>query len=215
MGNRATVKPVGQNVGVYLHWNGGIDSVSAFLEYCNLKGYRDFGGKYADGYGIARFCQVVGNFFGGGLSVGIEFDAKETKEYAEWLDNGVYIIDGWDIVRRVSPSDGREGYDHTELLIEIDKRQPESEQLGEDYILAEYTDVTDVNVGDKVYVLDYNGKPTIYTIAGIAPEGTIRNGGDVSNLPYVDKYGKDGDYSWNINNYLRDKVKVVKEGRKY
>ena len=45
MENRAIVKPKDQNVGVYLHWNGGIDSVTAFLEYCKLKDYRDFGGK--------------------------------------------------------------------------------------------------------------------------------------------------------------------------
>ena len=93
MGNRAIVKPVGKNVGVYLHWNGGVESVSAFLKYCELKQFRDFGGKYADGYGLARFCQVVGNFFGGGLSIGIETDVTESEEYAEWMDNGIYVID--------------------------------------------------------------------------------------------------------------------------
>lgn len=214
MGNRAVVKPVGKNAGVYLHWNGGIDSVTAFLEYCKLKGYRDFGGEFADGYGLARFCQVVGNFFGGGLSIGIETDIDESEDYAEWIDNGIYIVDGWDIVRRVCPSDGHEGYDLTNMLIQIDKCQPEAEQLGKDYILAEYVDVSEIKVDDKVYILSYSGKPEIYTVMGIAPEGTIRNGGDVSNLPYVDMYGRDGDYSWNCNNYLREKVKVVnKEGR--
>ena len=206
MGNRAIVKPKGRDVGVYLHWNGGIDSVTAFLEYCKLKGYRDFGGIYSDGYGIARFCQVVGNFFGGSTSVGIETDVKETEEYAEWIDNGIYIIDGWDIVDRIGAPSGREGYDLYDMLNGIDVKQPLNERLGEDYIKAEIVDATDLEVGDKVYVLDYNNKPEVFTVVGIAPEGTFHNG-DVSNLPFVDKYGRDGDYSWNVNNYLRGKVR--------
>ena len=60
MGNRAIVKPEGKDIGVYLHWNGGIDSVTAFLKYCELKEHRGFD----DSYGMARFCQVVGNLFG-------------------------------------------------------------------------------------------------------------------------------------------------------
>ena len=206
MGNRAIVKPKGRDIGVYLHWNGGIDSVTAFLEYCKLKGYRDFGGTYSDGYGIARFCQVVGNFFGGALSVGIETDVKETEEYAEWIDNGIYIVDGWDIVDRIGAPSGREGYDLYDMLNGIDVKQPLNERLGEDYIKAEIVDATDLEVGDKVYVLDYNNKPEVFTVVGIAPEGTFHNG-DVSNLPFVDKYGRDGDYSWNVNNYLRGKVR--------
>ena len=27
-------------IGLYLHWNGGRDSVESFLNYCKLKGYR-------------------------------------------------------------------------------------------------------------------------------------------------------------------------------
>ena len=55
MGNRAIIKPEGKNIGVYLHWNGGIDSVTAFLKYCELRGFRAFD----DAYGMARFCQIV------------------------------------------------------------------------------------------------------------------------------------------------------------
>ena len=53
MGNRAIIKGKGQNLGVYVHWNGGIDSVTAFLEYCKLKGYRS---PDTDTYGVARLC---------------------------------------------------------------------------------------------------------------------------------------------------------------
>lgn len=93
MGNRAILKPINSRISVYLHWNGGIDSVTAFLKYCELKQYSPFGGKGADGYGIARFCQVVGNFFGGTSSLGI-IPSWETEKDAEGLDNGIYIIDG-------------------------------------------------------------------------------------------------------------------------
>lgn len=210
MGNRAIVKPKDKDIGVYLHWNGGIDSVTAFLEYCKLKGYRDFGGENADGYGIARFCQVVGNFFGGGLSIGIESGVEETEEYAEWTDNGIYVIDGWDIYKHICPPDYHEGYDLQDMLLSIDVKQPESEQLGEDYILADYVDATEVIVGDEVYILNLREKPELHTVMGIAPKGTFRNG-DVSNLPYIDLYERDGDYSWNVNNYLRGKVKVKRK----
>lgn len=200
MGNRAIVKPKGRNVGVYLHWNGGIDSVTAFLEYCKLKGYRDFGGTYSDGYGVARFCQVVGNFFGGGLSVGIEDCVKESEEYAEWMDNGIYVVDGWDICERIGYETGREGYDLQEMLLDIDNSQPESEQLGENYILADLVDASELQIGDKVYILTYKEKPELHTVVGITNEG----------VPYIDLYDRNGDYSWNPNNHLKGMVRKEK-----
>lgn len=42
-------------------------------------------------------AQVVGNFFGGSLSLGIDrFD-----RLGDQGDNGVYVIDGWEIVDRI------------------------------------------------------------------------------------------------------------------
>lgn len=200
MGNRAIVKPKGRNVGVYLHWNGGIDSVTAFLEYCKLKGYRDFGGAYSDGYGVARFCQVVGNFFGGGLSVGIEDCVEESEEYAEWMDNGIYVVDGWDICERIGYKSGHEGYDLQEMLLDIDACQPVSEQLGEKYILADLVDASELQIGDKVYILTYKEKPELHTVVGITEEG----------VPYIDLYDRNGDYSWNPNNHLKGMVRKEK-----
>ena len=48
MGNRAVIQMKGSNVGIYLHYNGGRDSIEGFLAYCKL---RDFRG---DDYGMAR-----------------------------------------------------------------------------------------------------------------------------------------------------------------
>ena len=52
MGNRAVITTRenfnNDGVGVYLHWNGGRDSVQAFLTYCKMKGYRE---PTSDNYG--------------------------------------------------------------------------------------------------------------------------------------------------------------------
>lgn len=85
MGNRAVIKFVGQKCGIYLHWNGGRDSVEPFLAYCKLKGYR------SDEYGVARFAQVVGNWFGGGLSLGI-INTAHKPDRIDCGDNGVYYV---------------------------------------------------------------------------------------------------------------------------
>lgn len=203
MGNRAIVKPEGKDIGVYLHWNGGIDSVTAFLKYCELKGYRDFD----DSYGMARFCQVVGNFFGGGLSVGIDTGVRETKEYAEWIDNGIYVVKGWKIVRHLYGFEGHEGYDLDDMLREIDVKQPLTERLG-DFLDGVETDISDIKIGDTVFVQNYNGNYEKHKVVGIG-EDRIVNGTNVLGMPYIDKWGNDPSY--NINNYIRDeKVRVWK-----
>lgn len=200
MGNRAIVKPEGQNIGVYLHWNGGIDSVTGFLKYCELKDFRGFD----DSYGMARFCQVVGNFFGGGLSIGIETDVQETEEAAKWIDNGIYVVKGWEIVRRIGGYVSREGYDLDDMLKTIDIRQPESERLG-DFLDAEEVDVSDIKVDDVVFVQNVRGTYEKHKVVGIG-DNTIVNGRNVEGIPYVDKWGNGPD---NPNNYLYGKVRRV------
>ena len=129
MGNRAFIKFQGQNTGIYLHWNGGRDSVEPFLEYCRLKGYRP------DDYGVARMCQIIGNFFGGTLSLGVMSTKGMSNADLDSGDNGVYIVKDWKIIKRY-PRDVREQheYDPMEFLMSIDETQPVREQLGEAYI---------------------------------------------------------------------------------
>lgn len=133
MGNRAVITTKenfnNDGVGVYVHWNGGRDSVQAFLTYCKMKGYRT---PTSDSYGWARLCQVIGNFFGGELSVGI--DKYRHLDYDNY-DNGTYIIDGWDIVdRKYFNEKEQDSYNLYEMLCEIDNAQPTIEQLGGDKI---------------------------------------------------------------------------------
>lgn len=133
MGNRAVITTKNDlennGIGIYLHWNGGRDSVEAFLAYCDLKGYRKLD---EDCYGYARLCQVICNFFGGELSVGV--DVLSNLDCDNW-DNGVYIVEGWEIVGRMyEPECEQSGYDLCEFMKEINKRQQVSEQLNDSEI---------------------------------------------------------------------------------
>ena len=40
MGNRAVITTPDKKIGVYLHWNGGRDSVEGFLQTCKKYGFR-------------------------------------------------------------------------------------------------------------------------------------------------------------------------------
>ena len=128
MGNRAVITTKenmdNNGIGIYLHWNGGRDSVRAFLKYCELKGYR---APSEDNYGWARLCQVIGNFFGGTGSLGI--DTVNHLDCNNW-DNGVYLIEGWEIVGRMY-FDGEEQdyYELIKMLRSINDCMPESERI--------------------------------------------------------------------------------------
>jgi hypothetical protein len=201
MGNRAIIQTresyENEGIGVYLHWNGGYDSVSAFLKYCELKGYR---APDKNSYGWARFCQVVGNFFGGGLSLGID---NFSKDAGEWQDNGTYIIEGWRIVDRKHYNyEEQNYYDLMEMLISIDKAQPVKEQLGVDFIKAKEVSVSNLKIGDKIWAEGFECEYEIRTVVGFGDD-EVKSGINVKGIPYVDRYGRDGDYSWNINNYIR------------
>ena len=56
MGNRAVITTPDRKLGLYLHWNGGRDTVEPLLRYCELKGYRD---PAKDDYGWARMCHYA------------------------------------------------------------------------------------------------------------------------------------------------------------
>lgn len=40
MGNRAVITTRKEDLGVYLHWDGGRATVEPMLEYCRIQGYR-------------------------------------------------------------------------------------------------------------------------------------------------------------------------------
>jgi len=89
MGNRAVItlakKPTQNSVGIYLHWNGGAESVLAFAEAAKHFGVR----LHDETYATARLAQIIGNFFGGTLSVGVGILRQlDCENY----DNGTYKV---------------------------------------------------------------------------------------------------------------------------
>ena len=123
MGNRCVITTREKELGVYFHWNGGRDSVEPLLAYCKLKEYRT---PETDNYGWARLCQVAGNCFGGTNSLGIDtYNNLDTDNG----DNGVYVIENWEIVDRLYCDYEQEQYDFLEMLITINSSQPKKEQL--------------------------------------------------------------------------------------
>ena len=136
MGDRAVITTrenyKNNGIGIYVHWCGTRKYIQGFLKYCSLRGFRSVDEN--EPYAWARLCQVIANFFGGGLSVGI--GQVDHMDSCDW-DNGTYLIEGWNIVGRVNaPVD--ESVPWTEELIAviqtIDEHQLPSEQLGAEKI---------------------------------------------------------------------------------
>lgn len=106
MGNRAIIAFEGKGVRpvVYVHWNGGIESVMAICEVCKRRNYRS--PESDSGYAFARFVGVWHEFFGidCSTSLGVEMLDPEVKDSLEW-DNGNYFIGAnWRIVKHILPS---------------------------------------------------------------------------------------------------------------
>ena len=101
MGNRAhVIFKAGDEISpaIYLHWNGGPESVYAFLDELKLRGVRSDAS-----YSAARMVQIIGEFFGAvgdgaTLSLGITngpaniSDPEELDRY-DGGDNGVYVVE--------------------------------------------------------------------------------------------------------------------------
>ena len=133
MGNRAVITTKenfdNDGVGVYLHWNGGRDSVEAFLTFCKARGYR---APSEDNYGWAYLVTTIGNFFQDGLSLGVD---RVSNLDCDNYDNGVYIIDGWEIVdRKYAPSVEQDSHEIRDMLEGINKRQPKEMRLSDEQI---------------------------------------------------------------------------------
>lgn len=206
MGNRAVITTREHEVGVYLHWNGGRDTIEPLLRYCELQGYRP---PSSDDYGWARICQVMGNFFGGGLSVGVD----RFERLADPGDNGVYVIDGWRVVGREGLYPGfseQREYDFREMLHALDEAMPPQCQLGE-YLDAVEVPVSELQLGDEVWMRGVDGLAT-YPVVGFSerPVPLAQGGGSLERRPYVAMYDHDGDWSWNLNNYPKDDIARIR-----
>ncbi|NBI33358.1 hypothetical protein [Enterorhabdus sp. P55] len=232
MGNRAVITTPSRQFGVYLHWNGGRDSVEPLLRYCELQGYRP---PSQDSYGWARMCQVLGNYFGGSMSLGI--DVYTTDEAMDPGDNGIYVIEGWRIVERlrteydsewnpvgirpVDPSEEQCVYDFEDMLRSFDESMPEELRLDE-FLDSVEVPVAGVKLGDEVWMFDsVCGKWEAFPVVGFGQPHGNRIAVEVDapsgrkkvvypDLPYVAHYDHDGDFSWNCNNYVHGDMARIK-----
>lgn len=112
MGNRAviTFAPYkASNVGIYVHWNGGQESIQGFMDACKALGFRS--PENDPSYAMARLTQVIAAFFEGGLSVGV----GKVSEFGD-SDNGVWIVGGdWQIQGNKRGSEYRDELDALEM----------------------------------------------------------------------------------------------------
>ena len=188
MGNSAMITNEEKQIAIYLHWNGGRDSVEAFLEYARIKGNR------GNEYGMARLIQIIGNFFGGTLSLGVyPYDPNFRS------DNGIYIINkNFEIVGRENfeGEEQNEYYDRLRCLLAIDERQPNP--LGKNYLHApELSICPNLKKGDVVAFLEY-GEVQRFEIVGFGADIMV-NGKNVKGLPMIKRFGLNPQ---NINNYI-------------
>ena len=176
MGNRAVITTkenmYNNGVAIYLHWNGGRDSVEAFLEYGKLKGL------HMDDYGFARLTQIISNFFGGTLSIGV--NVFNHTDYDN-MDNGTYIVDNdLNIIeRRFAPMFEQNTYDKIDMLLEIDRKQPQNERFGKDFLTSELVKANELKIGDKLIKCDGN---EINDILDIKKVVNNKNVGDYVNF---------------------------------
>ena len=126
MGNRAviTTNKNLEEIGIYLHWNGGRDSIEAFLAYCKLKGYRS---PERDCYGWTCLAGVIFNYFSNGMSCGLCI--AKNLDCNNW-DNGTYIIKDWLIVDRMFfNAEEQDEYDLEEFIFSVDEAMPNKMKL--------------------------------------------------------------------------------------
>ena len=119
MGNRAVISFKDQysskemSPSIYLHWNGGRDSVESFLRAAKQLGIR--GGDSA--YCMSRLTQIIGNWIGGHLSLGVGCYGNLDTDNG---NNGVYWIKDLEIVEReFAPSREQCSHNIEELTEEV------------------------------------------------------------------------------------------------
>lgn len=194
MGNRAFIYSANERhnrrtLGVYLHWNGGPDSVVPLIKYCKLRGFRRFDNG---GYGLARLVQVMGNFLGGSLSLGVEY---ARPEHVDTNHEPYRITNDWEIENldyyKQNDSDYPTDEQIRDFMIELNEAQPKSEQMPNSFMFEERPSLDSLKVGDKVLWFD--------DVWETYKEGTVR-GKNTSGEWAIHRYkGSPKDWKTNAN----------------
>ncbi len=200
MGNRAVITTPEKKFGLYLHWQGGRDSIEAFLEYAKLIGAESSGLEM-----LVDLHRIIANFQPGTTVQIYPYDKCDTNNY----DNGVYIVDNLEIVgREFAPAREQMEYDRQEMMLAIDERQPKEWQIGV-YIQGKPIAAKDIRPGMIVTWIDWAGNVEVQKVVGrISPNKAndyTRNGIDTRGLCYVNRWGSENPAE-NCNNYIRDSM---------
>ena len=103
MGNRAVITTSASRstgIGIYLHWNGGLESVLAFLAAAKARGYRRPDPNGDTSYAMARLCGLICEFTGLREETGIGIGTLKELDTDNY-DNGTYVIGGdWELLSR-------------------------------------------------------------------------------------------------------------------
>lgn len=107
---------------IYVHWNGGIESVQAICDICRERDFRD--PAQDPTYAMARMAGVWHEFFGitDDLSLGVTMYDGESDQG----DNGVYVLGAdWKVVRHFKHGAKNIELEH-ECLRDAEKRRCEA-----------------------------------------------------------------------------------------
>ncbi|AUI01352.1 hypothetical protein H2C43_07195 [Corynebacterium glutamicum] len=215
MSNNALLVANEADIGLYLHWNGGRDSIEAFLAYA---AYAQLPPINENNDWLPPFITVLKNFFGNdGSGVYLE---PVNQDYLDGIDydNGVYMLDDYEITERINPpAVEQDSHDLHDMLIKIDKAQPPVDQLGS-FLHGLETSVADLGVGDRVFLPRFStfdkklGRYRIHTVLGFAendPFNPMTSSERFKGKPYVDMFDNQ-DNAFNPNSYITtDTVRIV------
>lgn len=141
MGNRAYVVFQGEkenefSPAVYLHWNGGPESIYAFMEEMDRRQIR---GRDSLSYQTARFIQMVGEFLHSEFmtSLGVEDAPKSLEDLvslAYCCDNGLYLVTR---IRRPEKLVMRRFFgkgEKSRAWVNTERKKVYGEELGQSYL---------------------------------------------------------------------------------
>jgi hypothetical protein len=131
MGNRAVITASTsktEGIGIYVHWNGGLESILAFLKACEVRGFRTPDGD--ETYATARLCGLIHEFMGTWEDASLGIGTLQQLD-TDNGDNGVYVIGPkWTLAKRWGG-----GSERRKTLASLDER----ERKQYDAILARLT----------------------------------------------------------------------------
>lgn len=182
MGNRAVITVKGSRKGIYIHWNGGRDSVEPILWATKNLVANKAATAHTELENIAYTLDAVG--FNPEIGKLNELDCDN-------YDNGVYITQNYEIVgRKYHRGSEQKEYSFLAFVRFINEQLPKRLQKNEDELLMLLASVIpsysvngkikkedyikNLNVGDIIYYKD-----TFYTLIGRAEKNKVVNGSDI------------------------------------